>query len=77
MIRTGLAFSESLLPSDKVLNVPRICLSDQPGVKGHQDLPLPLSQETSSRTAKGEGEERRGGRERLRRKREVIFKTQQ
>lgn len=48
-------------PSNKVLNVPRICLSDHPGVKGHQDLPLPLSQETSSRKAKGERAARREG----------------
>lgn len=50
----SLAFSKPLPPSNKVLNVPRICLSDQQGVKGHQELPLPLSQETSRRKAKGE-----------------------
>lgn len=53
-------------PSNKVLDVPHICLSDQPGVKGHQELPLTLSEETSSRKPKEEG---RGG--------EVIFKIQQ
>jgi len=61
LIRTGLAFSESLSSSNKALNVPCICLSDQPGFKGHQELPLPLSQETSSRKAKGERVERREG----------------
>ncbi|TNN79770.1 hypothetical protein EYF80_010004 [Liparis tanakae] len=62
----GLASQESLSPADKVLNVQRICLSDQPGFKGHQELPLPLSQETSSRKAKGERVER------LRGRREVV-----
>lgn len=70
-ISLRLAFSKSLPPSNKVLNVPRICPSDQPGVKGHQELPFPLSQETSSRKAKGEQVE---GRAKWRGRREVIFK---
>lgn len=49
------------MPSDKVLNVPHIRLSDHSGVKGRQELPLPLSKETSGRKVKGERVERREG----------------